>query len=356
LFDPSPSGATKGARSFERDKPPRESAANEYCEKIIMVKKNFVIGFVSAVVLAAFLSLSGVWAYAGVYGLHVLLRHGGTYWINVGVDSARLSPAMRLALANEPHATPGEFQWRTVDQGFEVADLPVVANGETVDRILLARIDPSRFRFAVYNASDGDKGLDQWMAKLGAALVVNGSYFAKDGRPDTPLVSEGVFLGPKDYDAKAGAFVASSGFTGIRSLAESNWRAAVGDAENAMVSYPMLLADGSTHVPRPSRWLANRSFVGQTSTGQVNIGTTTDAFFSLDRLAKFLLEAPLELKLALNLDGGPVASQAVSFNGYDRRSYGRWEAQVEGDRVRLLTWPFGTVAMPVVLAVFPKAK
>jgi hypothetical protein len=49
-----------------------------------------------------------------------------------------------------------------------------------------------------------------------------------------------------------------------------------------------------------------------------------------------------------------VASQAISLNGFERRSYGRWEAKVDGDTAKLLVWPYGTVAMPIVLAVFPR--
>ena len=84
------------------------------------------------------------------------------------------------------------------------------------------------------------------------------------------------------------------------------------------------------------------------------VGATTDAFFSLDRFARFLLHARFGLVLALNLDGGPVAGQAIALNGFERRTYGRWEAQLRGDKVSLLTWPCGMVAMPIVVAVFPK--
>jgi hypothetical protein len=299
-------------------------------------------------------SLAGAWAYAGVYGLHVVFRHGGTWWLPVATDSARLSPSMRLALGAAPVAQPGGVQWRNVSVGFDVADLPAMVGGQAVDHVLLARIEPAHFRFVVRNASHGDKDLDQWMSQLGAALVVNGSYYARNGEPDTPFLSEGLQLGPRDYDAKAGAFVASPSFAGIRDLGHTDWQDAFRGAENAMVSYPLLVADGTTRVARPSRWLANRSFVGQDGEGRVIIGTTTDAFFTLDRFAHFLLDAPLGLTMALNLDGGPVASQGISLNGFDRRSYGRWEMQVEGDRAQLLSWPYGTVAMPVVLAVFPK--
>jgi hypothetical protein len=296
-----------------------------------------------------------IWVDHGWYGFHVVLRHGGTWWARVRTDDPRLSPAIRLALADPPPTHPGSFAWRAIAPGFEVGALPVIAGGAEVDRIELARVDPARFRFVVRNAPSGDKNLDEWMTETGAALIVNGSYYAHDGTPDTPFVSAGTRLGPAQYDAKAGAFVALPDFVGIRDLAHEDWRAAFAGAEDAMVSYPLLVAaDGTSRVARPSRWLANRSFVGQDGEGRIIIGTTEDAYFSLDRLAAFLRQAPLGLTLALNLDGGPVACQGIALGGFQRRTYGKWEMEVEGDKAELLTWPYGTVAMPVVLAVFPR--
>ncbi|WP_229423903.1 phosphodiester glycosidase family protein [Massilia frigida] len=121
-----------------------------------------------------------------------------------------------------------------------------------------------------------------------------------------------------------------------------------------MVSYPLLIGDdGQTHVSVDSRWLANRSFVAQDRQGRIVVGTTKDAFFSLARLALFLKESPLDLKVALNLDGGPLACQSVRLPGYDRKLYALWESQVDGDQVKLLRWPFSnaTWAMAVVLTV-----
>ena len=107
-------------------------------------------------------------------------------------------------------------------------------------------------------------------------------------------------------------------------------------------------------MPKPSQWLANRSFIAQDRQGRIIIGTTRDAFFTLARLASFLRDAPLEIEIALNLDGGPVASQAISLNGYKRTTYGQWELQMDGGHGRLLTYPYGKAALPIVLAVFPK--
>ncbi|HUB65893.1 MAG TPA: phosphodiester glycosidase family protein [Candidatus Methylacidiphilales bacterium] len=310
----------------------------------------FGIVLVSVFVLF-FLVIDLFW---GPYGVHTVIRNGIAFWLPVSMESSRLSPSMRLALAKAPTASPGAFTWQKADAGFEVADLPALVNGQAVDHVYLARIDPAHFRFVLRNGSNGDKDLDTWMAELGASLVVNGSYFSRFGGPDTPFLIDGVLLGPKDYDAKAGAFVTSASFTGIRDLAHKDWRTVFRGADNAMVSYPLLVRNGASGVSHPSRWLANRSFVGQDRAGRVIIGTTTDAFFSLERLAQFLIEAPLDLKMALNLDGGPVACQGISLNGYQRRTYGRFELEVQGDQAQLLTRCYGTAGMPVVLAVFPK--
>ena len=209
----------------------------------------------------------------------------------------------------------------------------------------------------VRNAPAGDRGLDEWERALPRArLIVNGSYFGLKGLPATPFVSEGERMGPDVYDARAGAFVAGPDGAVVRDLRGGNWQAALAGARNAMVSYPLLVGnDGETHVASTSRWLANRTFVAQDRQGRILVGTTRDAFFSLARLAQFLKAAPLNLQVALNLDGGPVACQSVRVPGLHRRLYATWEAQVQGEQVKLLRWPFSdaTWGMAIVLTAEP---
>jgi hypothetical protein len=89
--------------------------------------------------------------------------------------------------------------------------------------------------------------------------------------------------------------------------------------------------------------------------GRIIIGTTADAFLSLDHFSQLLKNAPLDLSTALNLDGGPVACQAIDLDGYRRRTCGPQELQVEGKEVRLLQTLFqGEFTLPIVLAVSPK--
>lgn len=305
-----------------------------------------------------FATCAGVYAYSGAYGLNVVFRRGVSLWLSVSTTDARLSPSMRLALA-EPTlaAEPGAIEWRKVAEGFEIGELPALVNGAEVDRILLARIEPDRYRFVVRNASAGNMELQDWMRGLDALLVVNGSYFSQYGAPDTPFLSERAPLGPRSYDAAHGAFVASKASTGIRDLSGIGWQDAFRGADNAMVSYPMLIgADEKSRSHSDPRWLANRSFVAQDANGRIIIGTSKDAFFTLDRLAEFLRGSPLDLKLALNLDGGPVACQGITLPGYRRDFCGDWELAVHDGELKLLTPMFGRRrwGLPVVLAVLPK--
>jgi Phosphodiester glycosidase len=315
---------------------------------------------VLAVFLLASGSLaSGVYAYTGWYGFNVFLLRGGSVWTSEPATSHRLSPSMRLALQDPVSpAQAGPFAWRQLSEGFDVTELPALVAEHEVDRVLLARIDPTRFRFEVRNAPAGNKQLSDWMAEPGTVLVINGSYYALDGTPDTPVLSQGIWLGPHRYDAKHGAFVASDASTGIRDLASQDWQTAFDGAHDAMVSYPLLLAaDGSNRVTADQHGLANRSFIGRDREGRIVLGTTKDAFFSLGRLAAFLREAPLGLTTALNLDGGPVACQGIAFGGFSRRFCGHWEYAMHEGVPQLLTWrwgKYGRWALPIVLIVVPK--
>jgi hypothetical protein len=318
--------------------------------KVVLVAGLAATGLSIAVFLATY----------GISGVNIVLRREAHVWVGAKADDSRISPSMRLALqAQPPAATAGPFAWQTLDRGFDVAELPVLAGENEVDRILLSRIDPAHFTFQVATRPSRDRDAMDWMQLLGAVLVINGSYFSRDGSPATPLLSARVLSGPADYDARHGAFVASASFVGIRDLARQHWREAFSGADHAMVSYPILIgADGRSRSKGDARWLANRSFVAQDSAGRIVLGTTKDAFFSLDRLAAFLLAAPLDLKLALNLDGGPIACQAIVLKHFRRDFCGAWEMAAEKDELKVLRPLFGRRrwALPIALAVVPKQR
>ncbi len=227
----------------------------------------------------------------------------------------------------------------------------------SVDAIGLARIDPSRHRFSILQEPSGKNHLEDWMRQTGAELIVNASYYDRAGKPATPVVNEGVVSGPLDYQSSHGAFAVKASKGDIVDLKTGTWPDLFKDAEAGLVSYPLLLASDGTKRTTASQWLANRSFIGVDKQGRVIIGTTQSAFFSLDRLALFLKTAIPDLKTALNLDGGPVASQAIAVGEIRRTMHGRWELQAQNGEGRLLPislWM--TAPMPIVIAVFKREK
>jgi len=316
--------------------------------------KRLGVGLLIAVAATLVLAVGALWLYHP-YVLRAFLHGRGGYWIEVGRDDPGLSPSIRWALRDAPSASPGKLDGRMIREGLEAGELTVMADRSEVDRVLLVRIAPAKFRFEVRNERSGDLNLDGWMANLGAAVVINGSYFAPNGAPATPLLSAGRLLGPAAYDARAGAFVASPVFAAVRDLAMQSWQDAFAGARDAMVSYPLLVSADTAHRVAVSQWLASRSFVGQDIDGNIILGTTLDGFFSLDRLASFLRRSPLRLKLAINLDGGPVACQGILLDGFERRACGKWEIRADDTRVRTLVYNSPKrPTLPIVLAVFAK--
>jgi hypothetical protein len=305
----------------------------------------------TAVAVLAFL-----YVFAGGYLLQRLLHKPG--WPEMAATDFRLSHAMRMAWKDQPPAVhPGAYSWKTIAPGYDIAELPVLTDREEIDRIYLVRLDPARYAFSVHTDPRHPHWISGWEKALpDAALIVNGSFFAHKNVPDTPILTGGQPQGPGDYDARAGAFVASDSSTQVIDLRDgADWKTAFAGAHDAMVAYPLLIgADGQTHVNRKSRWLANRTFVAQDAQGRIVVGSTKEAFFSLDREADFLKIALPDLKVALNLDGGPVACQSVRAGGVHRLHIARWEAQEENGRVRLLNLPVAQSEMPIVLVATPR--
>lgn len=308
--------------------------------------------FLSCLPIAA---LVAVYATLGRTPATALVTHGGAMFLPVARDSDRLSASIRRVLAGDPgDPRPGVFAWRETEPGFEVGELPVLVDGEPVDHLLLAKVDPARFRVIARNDPSALTTVDAWRRALAAKLVVNGSYYATSGLPDTPFVADSRQIGPDPYDARQGALVVSNKAAAIDDLAHADWHRLFEGARDALVSYPLLVADGKPRPVKPSLWLANRTFVAIDDHGWVVFGTTEDAYFSLRHLAEFLPTAPLGLRSVLNLDGGPVACQAIVSGSFQRSFCGAYEIQADGGGVKKLSWAYGGWTLPIVLAVVPR--
>ncbi len=267
---------------------------------------------------------------------------------------------LRVALA-EPAAvaTLAEPQWIERAPGLETADVAVSLAGQRVESIALVRLDPVRYELSVHWAGDRPLAIEDWQRTLAADVVINGSYFELDGSPSTPLRSAGQTRGPASYTSSHGAIVIGPGFD-IVDLAGRDVAHTIAPYRDAMVSYPMLVAPtGDSRAGGHDDWFANRTFVGIDAQARIVIGTTRDGFFALRRLGQTLQHAPLGLRVALNLDGGPIASQIVSAGGWQRTVRGNAEITEAGDVLRLAYQSAQArrrevVKLPIVLAAVHK--
>jgi hypothetical protein len=260
--------------------------------------------------------------------------------------------------AQTANAIAGPLTWSAPAPGFEAAEIAVLSGATEIDRLLVARVDPARFKFELHAAPEAARELADWVKVTGAILVINGSYFARDGQPATPVIARGQPMGPKAYGTKHGAFIVNANGPQVLDLSKRRWQDAFHGASEAMVSFPMLIgADGKSRAQNsdPLR-LANRSFIGQDANGRIIVGTTKTGSFSLDRFADFLAVSGLNLTRALNLDGGPPACQAIKIGTFARSVCSNSETSSDAGQLRALGQLFGQRpwGLPIVLAVFPK--
>ena len=252
-----------------------------------------------------------------------------------------------------PAPTVSDLHWHERAAGLETAEFTCKVDGETVDRMMLVRLDPRYYQFSVHWDPTGSRTAEAWRRELGAAVVVSGSYFDRDFAPLTPLRTSGRPAGPTSYDSSHGAFVVDGHNVKILDLRDRDVFKVIGQFPEAMVSYPLLIdPNGENRAVETKTWLASRNFVAIDRKGYVVLGATETGFFTLHRLGEFLQKGPLELRLALNLDGGPLVSQIVRAGEFTRRFHGKAEISKSSDVLRAF-WHtrFETNwTLPIVLA------
>ena len=254
------------------------------------------------------------------------------------------------------------IRWESPRAGLEFALAPIYFHGEYVDRMVLVRADPKRFRVGVHFSKEAES-ISGWQKRLGAPVVINSSFYQNDPlAPTTPVLSGGKPLGPKNYRSSHGAFLAEPVNKGQKLFVMRDYNREPVKLEDsgyreAVVSYPMLL-DGAGKVrakPNP-RWRADRSFIAADRQGRIILGTTEGGFFSLNRLGGFLKAAEgLDLERALNLDGGPPACLCVRTKSLEYVALGRYESNDSTGREIFFWGPVEVVwPLPGVIALYPR--
>jgi len=291
------------------------------------------------------------WMVRGAAGFAVLVVVAWTLLV-------ALKPAW-LRIAAQPVVpipATSAYNWRTQAPGLETADLELKVGDELVDRMVLVRLNPQRYRLSVHWDPKASRTAEDWQRELGASVVVMGSFFSEKYVPLTPVRFAGQSAGPADYQSSHGAFVADGARVEILDLRDRNVSQAIGEYPEAMVSYPLLIdPKGENRAAESKGWFASRSFVAIDESGRVVLGTTRTGFFTLRRLGEFLKASPLGLRAALSLDGGPGVGQVVHAGNFTRNFHGTAEMSNDSDVLRAFLHAHSGVnwTLPIVLVATP---
>lgn len=205
-----------------------------------------------------------------------------------------------------PTPVPTDTGWRPVARGIEVRRLDVETDA-AVERIVVARLNPTAVRFRVVYAPGEPQLVSAWAQQTGALLVVNGGYFTPEYHATGLMVSGGQAYG-RSYGDYAGMFaVPEGGRPSVRWL-----RADPLDPREplreAVECFPVLVKPGGVMgfpADADDGRAARRTVVAQDRMGNILVVAAARGHMSLHALAVWLAASDLEVDTALNLDGGP---------------------------------------------------
>lgn len=222
-----------------------------------------------------------------------------------------------------PTATAINLSWEPMAAGITHAEIPAIVPGTDAVSIVQAyRLDPKRVAFQVFYDPEVPHTIEEWMPITGAAIVVNGGFFATSHAPMGRIVTNGQMFGaPLDYGSDsigiAGLFAVIDDSAAIYALGRDSYNPRGMRFDQAIECYPVLLLPGGQPTfPVETNSIARRTVIAIDEDGMVLLLVSNVDLFSLHRLADWLSNSGLRLDTALNLDGGRSTGLGVAIPGH----------------------------------------
>ncbi len=264
--------------------------------------------------------------------------------------------AALLALLLGSSAIAAPLEWKSLRPGLELASFAGPANPIGDGQITVLRADLSRFQLALLSAKAGDgnpRTARDWSAKSGAVAAINASMFQTDQLTSVGLMRSGAALNNPALDPKYKSLFLFAPLDA--GLPEAQLVDLEGKALPAIASryagaiQNLRMIDGAGK----NRWGASRkkwstAAIGLDRRGRVLLIHCRSPY-PVQALADALLAAPLELKGAMYVEGGPEAQLYVHANPDDERELiGSYETGFHEADDNRAAWP-----IPNVLALMP---
>ncbi|GCF07780.1 phosphodiester glycosidase family protein [Dictyobacter arantiisoli] len=195
-------------------------------------------------------------------------------------------------------------QWTTAQPGVELRSEHWKSAGGNEDTVSIARFDLNKVHLSVGYQPDKPLALKDWMKQTNALAVINGGYFDQQNQSTALIVANSQVYGTS-YANCCGMFsVNSQGQVSIRSLADQPYDPSTEQITQATQSRPMLIVNGKRTQFQETTAASPRSVVAMDNQGRLLFIVSPSQAFSMDELADLLIQSDLNIKNALNLDGG----------------------------------------------------
>jgi len=258
-----------------------------------------------------------------------------------------------------PYKRVGKFShsepsWDELRHGLNFSRITVYRNDEPVDSMGIVRADPEYNRFGVFHDRNS-KTIEEWQAYTNAEVMFNSSYYQDNRAPAGLIITNGRMKGPKVNKAMKGMFVAEpidnrKPRATILDLTEEIFDYKNSSWKEGVQSFPMLLDKHGRIGIKNSNWYANRTVLCNDYKDNILVLTTEGGYFSLYDMGLFLRESGLNIKNALNMDGGYEADMMVKTDKLTYLTYGQWETQGVWD----ISIPGVHILLPAVIGIFPR--
>ena len=249
-----------------------------------------------------------------------------------------------VMLARSPRAP----RWRALGPGIEFTLMrgdPYCRRGSP--EIAALRIDPARVAIAVHHYTERPEGrplgVVEWLRATHALAAFNAGQYYPDYTYMGLLASGGKMLSAQTHPSFRAALVAEpvGGGAGAHVLDLSP--DSLADVARAWreVAQSFMLFDRSGAIRvRHSNQEAKRTIVAEDRQGRLLV-FSSEGDYTLWELARWLLDAKLDLLHAMSMDGGLEAEMCVHVGRFGYASFGHWnpnarpDAGDEGGRVPL---------------------
>lgn len=253
------------------------------------------------------------------------------------------------ALAATPARAAGE--WRLLEPGLELAELPLPAASDLGDsRLSVLRIDPARFDLVLLNASA--PGQDQpltaraWCEQAGLAAAINASMYQTDFKTSVGLMrtAEHVNNAHLGKDRAVLAFDrADDGVppADIIDLTCQDFAALRARYRTLVQSIRMVSCTGENRwQQQPRKW--STAAIGIDKHGRVLFMHCRSPYTTHD-LIEGMLALPLDLAKAMYVEGGPEAQLYLRSGDFELERVGSFETGFMETNANTAAWPVPNV-------------